>query len=81
MAEPEWSGAHKGLCMYVARLLQPVWEEAVMAPLQGNAAVLSCRLPTATLQVTSFFSIVAVCLQWLCSRQLRPARPLKTFAS
>ena len=75
MAEPEWSGAHKGLCMYVARLLQPVWEEAVMVPMQGNAAVLSCRLPTATLQVIPLSPL------WqrpcrLCSLQLRPARPL-----
>lgn len=24
VAEPEWSGAHKGICLYLARLLQ-VW--------------------------------------------------------
>ena len=30
--EPEWSGAHKGLCLYVARLLQPAWDEQLVVP-------------------------------------------------
>jgi len=30
MAEPEWSAAYKGLCLYIARVLQPVWEEESM---------------------------------------------------
>ena len=50
VAEPEWSGAHKGLCLYVARLLQPNWEQSVVAAQQQNNTLLSCRLPAAMLQ-------------------------------
>ena len=40
VAEPEWSAAYKGLCLYMARVLQPVWEEEIMVPLsQGSPAL------------------------------------------
>ncbi len=72
MAEPEWSGAHKGLCMYVARLLQPVWEEAIMRPVQGaSPSSSSCRLPQATLEVHSNPFLPAaflLCLAGIISR-------------
>lgn len=29
VAEPEWSGAHHGLCLYASRVLQAVWDEQV----------------------------------------------------
>jgi nuclear pore complex protein Nup155 len=46
VAEPEWSGAHKGLCLYVARLLQPAWDETVVAPMRSTQDLLRCALPT-----------------------------------
>jgi len=53
VAEPEWSGAHKGLCTYVARLLQPVWEEPIVVPIQSSSsAAFACSLPAVTLEVT-----------------------------
>ena len=51
VAEPEWSGAHKGLCLYVARLLQPVWEESIVASVPGAAPSFSCSLPQPSLEV------------------------------
>lgn len=29
VSEPEWSGAHHGLCLYASRVLQAVWDEQV----------------------------------------------------
>ncbi len=29
--EPDWSAGHRGLCLYVARLLSPVWEVRLLA--------------------------------------------------
>lgn len=29
VAEPEWSGAHRGLCLYASRVLQAAWDEQV----------------------------------------------------
>ncbi|MEW5305512.1 MAG: hypothetical protein WDW36_008046 [Sanguina aurantia] len=37
--EPNWSAAHKGLCVYVARLLQPVWENRVVGVASGGLLV------------------------------------------
>ena len=40
MAEPEWSAAYKGLCLYMARVLQPAWEEELMVPLSPGSPAL-----------------------------------------
>ena len=50
VVEPEWSGAHKGLCLYVARLLQPAWDELIAAPLRASPALVRCALPLEALQ-------------------------------
>jgi nuclear pore complex protein Nup155 len=50
VAEPEWSGAHKGLCLYVARLLQPAWDEQIVSPIKSSPALLKCALPVEGLQ-------------------------------
>lgn len=50
VAEPEWSGAHKGLCLYVARLLQPAWDEQIVSPIRSSPALLRCALPVEALQ-------------------------------
>ncbi|CAL8471349.1 g10891 [Coccomyxa elongata] len=50
LAEPEWSAAYKGLCLYVARVLQPAWEEAVTVPVSRGSSQQKANIPTATLQ-------------------------------
>lgn len=76
MAEPLWSGAHIGLCLYVGRLLQPLWEEPVIAPPGSGESVLESRIPSATLEVSQhhnesspssiIFSPVAIVTAWVC---------------
>lgn len=51
LAEPEWSAAYKGLCLYIARVLQPAWEEAVTVPVSRGSSQQKANIPTATLQV------------------------------
>ena len=55
LAEPEWSAAYKGLCMYVARVLQPAWEEAVTVPVSRGSSQQKANIPTDTLQVAASF--------------------------
>lgn len=55
VAEPEWSAGYKGLCLYVARVLQPAWEEPVMAPVSRSSSQLRPNIPDATLQVCCMF--------------------------
>lgn len=38
VAEPEWSGAHHGLCLYASRVLQAVWDEQVRRGRAGLGA-------------------------------------------
>ena len=33
VAEPDWSGAHHGLCLYASRVLQAVWDEQARSAL------------------------------------------------
>ncbi|KAL4426022.1 hypothetical protein ABPG75_010038 [Micractinium tetrahymenae] len=49
VAEPEWSGAHHGLCLYASRVLQAVWDEQVVASMRGSP-LLKCKLPLEALQ-------------------------------
>ena len=60
MAEPEWSAGYRGLCLYVARCLQPAWEEPVMAPVSRSSQQMRAAIPTATLQVRSFFQLLPI---------------------
>ena len=53
VAEPEWSGAHVGLCLYVGRLLQPLWESPVICPPTPGESVLDSNIPAATLEVST----------------------------
>ncbi|KXZ50010.1 hypothetical protein GPECTOR_18g164 [Gonium pectorale] len=59
---PAWSTGHRGLCLYVARLLAPVYDKKVAAPAGGGTAggkggaggggrVLTCRFSGRTLEV------------------------------
>ncbi|KAI3427442.1 hypothetical protein D9Q98_010357 [Chlorella vulgaris] len=50
VAEPEWSGAHHGLCLYASRVLQAVWDEQVVVPLRSTAGLLRCKLSLEALQ-------------------------------
>ena len=45
------SAGYKGLCLYVARVLQPAWEEPVVAPVSRGSSQLRANIPSATLQV------------------------------
>jgi hypothetical protein len=49
--EPVWSGAHTGLCVFLRRLLAPVWEARCVEPLASNPALLKAALSEQTLQV------------------------------
>lgn len=42
VAEPEWSGAHHGLCLYASRVLQAVWDEQVGG---WSCVALCCAMP------------------------------------
>ncbi|XVF85446.1 hypothetical protein PTKIN_Ptkin17bG0118800 [Pterospermum kingtungense] len=55
-AEPVFSGAHEGLCLFSSRLLVPVWELPVMVVKGGYDAaaengVITCRLSVGAMQV------------------------------
>lgn len=49
--EPEWSGAHKGLALYVSRLLAPIWEAKLITPSSSNPNVWKARLSDASMVV------------------------------
>ena len=48
--EPDWSSAHRGLCLYVSRLLQPVWDQRVASP-KGKGGLLACRFSGESVEV------------------------------
>ena len=47
--EPEWSGAHRGLCLYLSRLLLPAWEVRAITPSAADRSVFKCRLSARTM--------------------------------
>eukprot|EP00879_Flechtneria_rotunda_P022745 GHRR01024022.1.p1 GENE.GHRR01024022.1~~GHRR01024022.1.p1 ORF type:complete len:934 (+),score=353.75 GHRR01024022.1:671-3472(+) len=49
--EPEWSGAHKGLALYISRLLAPVWDNKLITPGSRDPNVWKARLLEATMTV------------------------------
>ena len=51
VAEPEWSAAYKGLCLYMARVLQPAWEEEIMVPISPGSQTLQPNIPHHMLMV------------------------------
>ena len=51
MAEPDWSGAHRGLCLFVCRLLQPFLARSPLGPPKPGDVSLVCHLSPASLQV------------------------------
>ena len=62
VAEPDWSGAHRGLCLYVSRLLQPFLAQTPVAPPQPGDSNLTCQLSPEALQVWSPICLV-LCLR------------------
>ncbi|EFN51092.1 hypothetical protein CHLNCDRAFT_141404 [Chlorella variabilis] len=50
VAEPEWSGAHHGLCLYASRVLQAVWDEQVVVPMRSSPQLLKSKLSPEALQ-------------------------------
>lgn len=53
VAEPQWSGAHQGLALFLGRLVAPLGDRPVAAPLDPRRpdGMLGCTLPAAALQV------------------------------
>ena len=51
VAEPSWSAAHRGLCLFASRLLHPVWEVALVRPVAKNSPVIAAVLDVVVLQV------------------------------
>ena len=51
VAEPEWSAAYKGLCLYMARVVQPAWEEEIVVPLSPGSNALKANIPHSMLTV------------------------------
>lgn len=49
--EPEWSGAHKGLALYISRLLAPIWDMKLITPSAKSANVWRARLSDITMTV------------------------------
>lgn len=58
--EPDWSGAHKGLAVYISRLLAPIWEAKLITPSASNANVWKARLSERSMTVRGW---------WLLRRQ------------
>jgi hypothetical protein len=65
--EPEWSGAHRGLCVYLSRLLLPAWEVRVVTSSAADRSVYKCRLSLATMQVR----VLGVCGCVVCMCAVR----------
>ena len=61
VAEPDWSGAHHGLCLYASRVLQAVWDEQAR-----TALLLLLHKPAVLLHLSSGWPL------YLC---LAPAHP------
>lgn len=53
VAEPQWSGAHVGLALYLLRLVAPVGDRPLAHPLdpRNPDGMLDCSLPAAALEV------------------------------
>jgi hypothetical protein len=49
--EPDWSGAHKGLAVYISRLLAPMWEAKLITPSSSNTNVWKARLSDSSMTV------------------------------
>ena len=47
VAEPEWSGAHKGIALYSTRILTTVWDELIAS--QKGGALFQCTLSSEVL--------------------------------
>ena len=54
MAEPDGSEEYKGLCLYMARVLQPVWEEEIMVPVSQGSPALKANIPHHMLMVCPY---------------------------
>ena len=56
VAEPEWSAAYRGLCLYLARALAPAWERPIAVPAAPGSKLLHAGLSDATLLVKTSIS-------------------------
>lgn len=59
--EPDWSAAHKGLCVYVARLLQPVWENRIVGVANGGLLIPNFTAETLAVSAHLPFDVYVSC--------------------
>jgi len=50
IAEPEWSAAHKGLCLVISRMLRSVWDEPLFAFSRSTPGFVKCSFKTDSLK-------------------------------
>lgn len=78
VAEPQWSGAHKGLALFLARLLAPLGDRPLAAPADARRpdGMLVCTLPPDALQVMYLliWNLLLSSAAAACARQ--PAAPI-----
>lgn len=67
VAEPQWSGAHQGLALFLGRLLAPLGDRPMAAPVDGRRpdGMLGPTLPAAALQVSTGISYSCCCKGWV----------------
>mmetsp|Transcript_20731 Transcript_20731/g.49379 ORF Transcript_20731/g.49379 Transcript_20731/m.49379 type:complete len:994 (-) Transcript_20731:270-3251(-) len=73
--EPQFksSGAHEGLCLFVARLVRPVWEKQILVPTKGSPGFVQC--PFSVLQLESLEQSLRGLQKYLASYlKRRPSR-------
>lgn len=63
VAEPQWSGAHQGLALFLGRLLAPLGDRPMAAPVDGHRpdGMLGPTLPAAALQASRGISYSFCC--------------------
>lgn len=65
--KPEWSGGHKGLQLYLHRLVHPMWDAQLLTPSKSNPASLVPNLTEDNLKVGSFLNLSG----WKCPTEKR----------
>lgn len=63
---PQWSAAHKGLCLYVSRLIYCMWEHKVVVANPKHPDILNCRLSKDSMQVGRLPDLPIDCNKCTC---------------
>lgn len=78
VAEPQWSGAHQGLALFLGRLLAPLGDRPLAAPIDPRRpdGMLACTLHPEALQV-----VQKALYQFGLARELQPSQRQQTAHS